>query len=825
MTLRKPVGSTSIKPIKASVLRRLCNPRSLGFKSTAELDVINTLVGQDRALGAIRFGSAMEQPGYNLFILGAAGTGRHTTISSYLSKKASGEPAPDDWVYVYNFSSIHRPHAMRLPPGIAGPYRDAMAELVDDLRSAIPALFQSDEYREKRGAIEAEFEETQEKSFDALRQKAEAHDIAILRTPMGFALAPVKGGKVIKPEVFNALPAKQRKQIEEKISELQEELTEALELVAKRVQHHRDEIRKLNAELSGAVVDTSIKIVKDRFSGVEAIQNRMMDVRKDIVENTDLFLAQPEDDGSGAFPQNPDAKTFDPRFNRYLVNVMVTNDKDGDKTGAPLVTEDHPTLARLIGRIEHVSQFGTLTTDFTMIRPGALHAANGGYLVLDARKVLSEMLSWEALKRTLQSKAISIVSAAEELSLVSTISLEPEPIPLNVKVVLIGERILFYLLSTLDPDFPNLFKVQVDFDEEMARSEENVTLYAQLIATIAKNENLRPLKVDAVALVIEETARLAEDAERLSLKVGQLTDLLREADFWAGEANRRKTTAKDVERAVSEQIYRADRIRQRSYEFIERGTILINTQGETVGQINALSVLSMGNFRFGQPSRITARVRMGAGKLIDIERETKMGGPLHSKGVLILSSYLAANYARDVPMSLWASIVFEQSYGGVDGDSASSSELYALLSALADVPIQQSFAVTGSVNQLGQVQAIGGVNEKIEGFYDICKAQGLTGKQGVLIPASNVKHLMLRSDVVKAAAKGQFNIYPVETIDEGIELLTGKTAGIRDGDGKFPPNSINGLVETRLETFAQTRKLFLANGPADPAPDALGGDK
>ncbi len=808
MASRKRAHQTKIKPINVAELRRECDPNSLGFSSTDELEPIKTIIGQDRALGAIRFGSEMDRPGYNLFVLGAKGTGRHAAIMSYLSKKAVREPAPDDWVYVYNFDTSHRPLAMRLPPGIAVGFRDAMAELVDDLRSAIPALFQSDEYREKRRKIDAEFEEAQEQSFEDLRQKAEAQNIGIMRTPMGFALAPLRDGKVIKPEVYNVMAKKQRSVIENKISELQDELKDVLEMLPKLEKSHRDQIRSLNAELSGTVVDASIGIVTSRFKGVAAIQGRMKAVRKDMVDHTELFLEQPEAEENAAFPRSREANAFDPKFNRYLVNVMVTNDRDGNKKGAPLIIEDHPTLAKVVGRIEHISQFGALLTDFTMIRPGALHQANGGYLVLDARKILSEMLVWEALKRTLHSKTISIVSVAEELSLASTISLDPEPIPLKVKVVLVGSRMLFYLLSTLDPDFSNLFKVEVDFDEEIERSTENIALYARLISTIAAQEKLRPFKAEAVARVIEETARLAEDAERLSLNVGELTDLLCEVDFWAGKARRKCAVAKDVERAITEKIYRADRIRQRSYDLINRGTILIETDGKAVGQINGLSVLSLGKYRFGQPSKITVRVRMGSGKVIDIERETKLGGALHSKGVLILSSYLAANYARDVPMSLWASIVFEQSYGGVDGDSASSAELYALLSALANVPILQSFAVTGSVNQHGLVQAIGGVNEKIEGFYDICKARGLAGHQGVLIPQSNVKHLMLRSDVVKAAARGKFTIYSVSTIYEGIELLTGIPAGSRGEDGRFPADSINGLVEARLEHFARKRKSF-----------------
>ena len=816
MAPRRQRNIGPVAPVEPSILRSTCDPSSLGFKSTDELEHIDTPVGQGRALAALRFGTGMNRPGYNLFALGPQGTGRHRAIMSVLSEKAASEPAPDDWVYVHDFTADHVPKALRLPAGTAIRFCEAMEELVDDLRGAIPAMFQSDEYREKRRAIDAEIEEMQSKAFESLRAKAEAQDVGIVRTPMGFALAPMHAGQVIKPEAFNALPDEERAAIEAKIAGLQEELAGFVEQMPHLEKTRRDKVRTLNSELTRMVVEASIKVFSDRFSDIRVIQDRLAEVQDDLAGNAELFLPHAEADNRPAAIGSEAAA--DRRFNRYRVNVMVSNGHDSGPSGAPLVTEDHPTLGHLVGRVEHVSQFGALITDFSMIRPGALHRANGGYLVLDVRKILAEPFAWEALKRTLRSGQITIVSAAQQLSLASTTAIEPEPIPLKVKVVLIGERLLYYLLCAHDPDFPDLFKVQVDFEEELPRTTDNSTLYARLVASITKRENLRPFNAGAVARVIDEAARLADDAERLSLKVDRLADLLQEADFWAGDAGRRTVRAGDVERAVNEQIRRADRIRQKSHEAIERGTILIDTDGDAVGQVNGLSVIGVGNFAFGRPSRITARVRTGAGKVIDIERETKLGGPLHSKGVLILSGYLAATYALDAPASLWASIVFEQSYGGVDGDSASSAELYALLSALADVPIRQSMAVTGSVNQHGEVQAIGGVNEKIEGFFDVCSAQGLSRGQGVLIPAANTKHLMLRPDIVAAAKKGRFDVYPVSTIAEGIELLTGKPAGERQNDGEFPAGSINALVEDKLRRFAGVRRSFSAGtevGPRD----------
>lgn len=810
------IALTSVTSIAASSLRRQCDPSTLNFKTTDELEPIDNLIGQERALDAIRFGSAIDRSGYNIFALGPQGTGRHAAVLSYLEQQAAAQTAPDDWVYVHNFASMHKPQAMRLPPGTAARFRDAMDELVADLRNAIPAQFQSDEYRQRRRAIDEQFQEARDATFEELRNKAEEQDVAVLQTPVGFALAPTHDGQVIKSEVFSLLPKEQRHEIETKIEGLQKEMSAALEQLPQLEKRRREQTQDLNSELTAAIVDSLIEALTVKFRGIDAIEKRLQKVREDIVKHAEIFIEGDGSENAGPFPKyTPDA-AMDVRFHRYLVNVIVSNDGDGDKLGAPLISEDHPTLANMVGRIEHVSQFGALTTDFTMIRPGALHRANGGYLVLDARKILTEPFAWEALKRILRSETITIVSAAEQLSLVSTISLEPEPIPLKIKVVLIGERMLYYLLSSLDPEFSELFNVEADFDEEILTSDDNIGLYARLIATITKREKLYPLDGHGVARVIEESGRFAADAERLSLNVGRLTNLLGEADYWAKDAGRTTIGVVDVDRAVAEQIRRADRIRERGQEAIERGTIMIETDGKVVGQVNGLSVLSIGKTSFGRPTRITARARMGSGKVVDIEREIKLGGPLHTKGVLILSGYLAATYALDAPMSLWASIVFEQTYGGVDGDSASSAELYGLLSALADVPIDQSFAVTGSVNQHGQVQAIGGVNQKIEGFFDVCQSRGLTGRQGVLIPSSNQKHLMLRSDVVKAAEQGLFNIYSIETINQGIELLTGRAAGVRGADGRFQAGTVNGLVEAALRQFAEVRRSFVADSDEEP---------
>ncbi|MBM3530357.1 MAG: hypothetical protein FJX62_19925 [Alphaproteobacteria bacterium] len=801
------------KPLPPAILRRTTDPDAIPVDA-GTLPLPEGLIGQPRASDAIRFGSAMRKPGFNLYAMGLPGTGRHTSILAYLSERAKSEPAPCDWVYVNNFKAPDKPKALKLPPGTAVRFREAMDALVADVGAALPALFDSDDYKARRSAIDQDFEEAQEKAFAGLNDRARAKSIGIMRTPVGFAFAPMRQGEVVKPEAFEALPQDERERIQADIKALQEELREILTHMPALEKSRRDRIRELNKELASGTVDVEIGDVRKLFPDIPEIQAFLGEVAHDLIANVEVFLETAEAAANAPIPVASTMATGNPRLRRYKVNVIV-GDRENGKGGAPVVTEPNPTYQQIVGRIEHVPQMGALVTDFTLIRPGALHRANGGYLILDAREILSQPFSWAALKRALKSRTIAISSLAEQISLASTISLEPDPIPLDAKIVLIGDRWLYYLLMSLDPDFAELFKVEVDFDDEFDRSADNIALYARLIAAIAGREKLKPVDRGGLASMIDETARLADDAEKLSLQVGTVSDVLREADHWAGEAGRDRIAAADIERAVAERRRRSSRVRERSQEAIGRNIVLIDTEGAKIGQVNGLSVLQLGTTSFGRPTRITARTRLGTGRVIDIEREVELGGPLHSKGVLILSGFIAARYALDVPVSLQASLVFEQSYGGVDGDSASSAELYALLSALSDVPLKQSFAVTGSVNQFGEVQAIGGVNDKIEGFFDVCNARGLTGDQGVLIPAANVRHLMLRGDVVEACAKGRFRVIPVASIDQGIEILTGKPAGARGADGQFPSDSINGLVEARLREFAAIRRRFGSDGPTE----------
>ena len=805
-----------LQPLKPEALHRRCDAGRFGFRTTAELAKLPGLAGQSRALDAVSFATAIRERGYNLFVIGPPGSGKHTGVRDFLERELAGGKAPSDWVYVNNFKTPHRPVAIEPGPGRGTVLSDAMDALIEDLRTGLPAVFEGEDYQNRQGGIEAGFRQRQEEAFEELSQEASRDSIAIVRTPQGFAMAPAPGGEVIKPEVFNALPAEERAGYEARIKALQEKLAAILKMVPRWQKELRDQLRALNREVAGTVVDNAVEEVRSAFGDVEAVLDYLDQVRADLVENAQLFL-------SGEEELSPfGAGGADGRFDRYRVNVLI--DRDPEAGGTPVVTEDHPTLGSLIGRVEHLQQQGALLTNFRLIKPGSLHRANGGYLLIDARAILTEPFAWQALKRTLRAGSIRIESPGEQLSLVYTITLEPDPIPLDVKVVLFGDRQLYYLLSQFDPDIGDLFKVMADFDDTADWDAASEDLYAGLIAAIADREKLRPLDAGAVARAVERAARDADDARKLSMRIGPLADILRESSHWAGADGAKTVTAAHVQRAIDERLRRADRIRRSSQEMILRDIAMIDTDGEAVGQINALSVLALGEGTFGRPSRITARVRMGTGRVVDIEREVELGGPLHTKGVLILSGFLQARYARDVPMSLAASLVFEQSYGGVDGDSASSAELYALLSALSEVPIRQSIAVTGSVNQLGEVQPIGGANHKIEGFYDICAGRGLTGGQGVIIPEANIQHLMLRDDVVAACGEGRFHVWAVSTIDQGIEILTGRPSGARAPDGAFPPDSINGLVEARLVGFAEKRKAFGATraGAAADAGEGAG---
>ncbi|WP_273846180.1 Lon protease family protein [Rubrobacter calidifluminis] len=789
--------------LEPSRLYHHCDPESLPFTTTEELDDLDGGMGQPRAVEAVRFGIGIDRPGYNIYALGPPGTGKHTLVRHFLEKEAGKRSAPSDWVYVHNFEHPYRPRAIELPPGMGVRLRRDMEQLVEELRPSLSSAFEGEEYQARRRAIEEEFSERSNRAFAELRRKAQERGLALLQTPMGWVFAPLREGQVLSPQQIQQLPEEEQQRLEQEVEELQQELQRVLSEEIPRWQREMQRrLRELNREVTNFAVGARIEELKEEYASFEAVRRYLEEVRRDIVQNAQEILSPGQGHEDGERQQE---QMHVPAARRYQVNVLVDRSRLEE---APVVYEDNPTYQNLLGRVEYMARMGALVTDFNMIRPGALHRANGGYLILDARRLLTQPFAWEGLKRALRSRLLRIESPGQMVGLISTISLEPEPIPLDVKVVLLGDRLLYYLLSALDPEFGQLFKVAADFDEEVDRSEENNLLYSRLIASIARREGLMPFDRTGVARVIEHASRMVGDSRKLLVHVESLADVLREADYWARQNGNGAVTAADVQKAIDARTYRSDRLREKVQEQILRGTLLIDTEGERVGQVNGLSVIELGGFAFGRPSRISARIRMGRGEVVDIEREVKLSGPIHSKGVMILAGFLGGRYATRRPLSLSASLVFEQSYGGVEGDSASSAELYALLSAIAGLPVKQSLAVTGSVNQHGDVQAIGGVNEKIEGFFDICRMRGLNGEQGVLIPASNVDNLMLRRDVVEAVERGDFHIYPVETIDEGIELLTGVPAGEPDEEGNYPEDTVNGMVERRLAELGERMRAL-----------------
>ena len=789
--------SPAARRIDASSLYRHCDPDEFAFTTTAELPDLAEAIGQTRARDAVAFGLGIQRQGYNLFVMGPAGAGRHTLVRRWLDQDQSRARPLLDWVYVNNFVQPHRPLALSLPAGRGQSLRQDMRQLVEELGTAIPAAFETDEYRTRVEQIDAEFSGRQEAALAELGKDAAHENIGLLRTPTGFTLAPLKDGDVISTEDYTRLPDAERERLEHALGELRTRLERIFHQLRLSRREHHGRIRDLNREVSLFAVGNLMEELREHYADLPKVAAYLEAVQKDVIENADDFRRKED-----AAPGPLGMPMPEPSFRRYVVNVLIDH---GQPDGSCAVFEDNPTHPNLLGRVEHIAQFGMLVTDFSLIKAGALHRANGGYLLLDAHKLLTQPFAWDALKRALSTREIRIESIGQMYGMVSTESIEPEPIPLDLKVVLFGERMWYYLLHAYDPDFRELFKVTADFEDDVPRTSSAHGSFAHLIATITRREAMLPFARDAVARAIEHGARMADDATKLSANVQALTDLMGEADFFARSLQAPHVLAAHVQQAIDAQHTRADRVRARLHETILRGTLMIDTSGSRVGQINALSVFHLGDFAFGEPTRITATTRLGDGHVIDVQREVELGGSIHSKGVLILSAFLAARFSGNRPHSLTASLVFEQTYSTVDGDSASLAELAVIISSLAELPIRQSLAITGSVNQLGEAQAIGGVNEKIEGFFDICAARGLTGEQGVLIPAANVGHLMLKSAVVEAAAQGRFHIHAISNIDEALAMLMGTPAGAQDVAGNWPADSINGLVATRLRQLTATR--------------------
>jgi lon-related putative ATP-dependent protease len=787
-------------------LRRSGEPLGVEFETSDQLPAGSRHLGQQRAIDAIRFGLQIASDGHNVFVLGPSGSHRHGLAEELAKEQAGRKAPPEDWCYVNNFSDPEKPHTLTFSAGRGTEFRQDMRALVEELRLAIPAAFESDEYRNQLRAVEATTQQEIEKQSKTLDEHASSRGIRVLQTPTGYVLAPVRDDKVIDEEEFSKLPEAERAEVQESIRVLSKELQAQIEHMPRLHKKHRERVRNLNRQITEHVVGAMISDLKEKFHELPAVVMYLDEVQDNIVDNADDFHESES-------PQLPflfrDAGQI---FGQYEVNLLVSNEKNAT---APVVFEPNPSYTNIIGKIEHRSEMGALVTDFRMIRSGALLTANGGYLILDMHRVLSRPFVWEALKQALFAKQVRIESPGEIYGFVSTTTLQPDPIPLDVKIILVGERWLYYLLCAYDSEFIDLFKVAADLDDDLKRTGENVGAYAMFVAERIRERNLLPFSREAVLKVLEQRARRAEDSERLSMHMRSLDDLLSQSDFWARQRDGDRVDASDVRKAIDEIARRLGRMQARIQEAIQRDTLLIDTEGACVGQVNGLSVVSLGEFRFGHPVRITATTRIGSGRVVDIEREVELGGAIHSKGVMILSAALSSRYASEVPLSLHANIVFEQSYGGVEGDSASVAELCALLSSLSNVPVRQNLAVTGSINQLGRIQVVGGVNEKIEGFFNVCKERGLDGSHGVIIPRDNVKHLMLREDVVGAVKQGLFEIYSAHSIDDALSILTGTTAGARDENGEFPEGSVNYLVERQLIRYAELRRSFAENAEND----------
>ncbi|MHA2056871.1 MAG: Lon protease family protein [Candidatus Thorarchaeota archaeon] len=790
-----------VKELSFNEIRASVDADTLPAMRTERISPLDDVIGQERALKALSFGLGIGEKGFNIYTAGESGTGKTTTVKAYLEESAMSKPPSSDWCYVYNFKEPSEPNAIELPKGSAEGFKKDIGELIENAGKVLPEVFQSEDYASRRDAAIRAAEEVRNKLFSELNQVAEKKGLSLQRSPSGLLIVPIVEGQPLSDQDVAALSPEEIEKITQAREELSSDLRNAMRSLRDIDNQVRTEIEKLSREAALFAIDHYVSDLKEKYSEVSEVAEYIETVQNDILDNLAMFILDPN------VPQNsPEAVAAQERFfKKYEVNVLVDNSL---LTGAPVIVELNPTYLNLFGKTEKEARFGVLTTDFTMIKPGSLHKANGGYLMIPAQELLTAPLAWDGLKRALKNDEIVIEDATQAQGVISTRGLKPEAIPLKVKVVIIGDTAIYNLLYTRDPDFKELFKVKAHFDSKMERTEETISKYVSAMRNVCSKEGLKYLDQDAAAKVVEFSSRLADDQTKLSTRFADVTDIIREATYYAKKEDSENVTGAHMKKAIDEKKYRSNLVQDKIQEMIDRGVILIDTEGEQVGQLNGLSVLSYGDIAFGSPTRITASVGVGRKGILDIEREANLGGPTHTKGVMILGGYLSKMFAQDKPLGLSARLVFEQSYSGVDGDSASSTELYAILSQLSGIPIRQQYAVTGSVNQNGEVQAIGGVNEKIEGFFEVCRISGLTGDQGVLIPESNVRNLMLKEEVVEAVKAGKFHIFSVRTVNEGIEILTGVKAGERQPDGTFPEDTINYRVDKRLKEMAEALKEY-----------------
>lgn len=804
--------------VPAGNLTSACDPDSLGFESTEELSPLEGTVGQDRAISALDFGLNVDSPGYNIFVVGYPGTGRTSTLTGFLERIAAEQPAPNDWCYVHNFHDPLQPIAVSVPPGMGRKLVQDMEELLRDCQRDIPRAFESDEYRANVDQAMRSIQSQREAISQRIEQEAQRQGFQVQPSPSGIVTTPVINGQPISREMFNILSDDARTALRTKSEALQEFINQRL-IELRRIEREAFHLRaQVDKDLVRSLTATIFAELKQTYKDNELLLKYFEDVQADIAEHVGDFRSHEEQ------PQQQEQATPEvaamqnimeaERFTRYMVNVLVDNSRT---QGAPVVFEWSPSYYNLFGRVEYRPRFGIVATDLTMVRPGAVHLASGGYLVVQAKDVLSTPLGWETLKRVLRSGEARIENLAEQFSSIPTATLRPQPIPVNPKIVLLGTPYLYALLQRADEDFRKFFKVKADFDLSMKKTAENARFYASFICNRCRDFNVKPFHKGAVAKLVEYASRLVEDQTRLTTRFIDIADLVTEADYWSRhDGDSRLVMAEHVAKAIQQRNYRSNLTEERLQDMVDDGAIMIDTQGAKIGQVNGLSVLMLGDYTFGRPVRITASTSLGRGQVANIDRDAQMTGRIHNKGFFILTSYLMAKYGQERPVSIRASIGFEQTYDEVEGDSASAAELYALLSSLADIPIKQSLAVTGSVNQFGQVQAIGGAIYKIEGFYQVCKAKGLTGDQGVVIPRANVRNLVLQDEVVQAVKDGKFHIWAVDSIEQGIELLTGMPMGQPDAKGNYPEGTISHALVRKLEHLAEkARELSRMGGDGD----------
>ncbi len=793
-------------PLPLSELSWKCDDGVFSFATTEELPSLKEMVGQERALKSLEFGLGVVNHNYNIFVLGESGTGKNTTVRELVEKKARTEPVPDDFCYVFNFSDPDSPKALSLPAGRGSELATDMDELVDSLRRDIPKVFESKDYEKHRDEIIEGQQERTRAIFFRLEQRAIEKGFILKKSVSGLSVVPAKNGKALSQDEFDALPPEKKAEIEKDLSILQDKLSDAIREARNIEKETKDRITALDREVVQYVVNPHINDLLDKFKEFQGVVEFLYQAKENILQNIDDF--RPKEEVPLALG-GLKLQRQEPTFDRFKVNLIVNN-KDAE--GAPVVCETNPTYYNLFGRIEYRIQFGAATTDFTMIKAGSVHRANGGYLIVNALDILRNIFVYDSLKRMIKNKEARIEDVWEQYRQVSSATLKPEPIPVNIKLVVVGDPFIYYLLYNLDNEYRKLFKVKADFDNVLPKTDENIQKYAHFVATRCREDKVAPFDRGAVAKVVEYGCRLSGDKDKLSARFNDIKSIVVEAGYWAKSEGTASVTASHVEKAIRERVYRNSKIEEKIRDYITQDTIMVSTDGSVVGQVNGIAVLDPGDYAFGKPSRITARTFMGDSGVVNIEREVKMSGRIHNKALMILTSFLGERYAQTFPLTLSATVTFEQLYEEIEGDSATCSETYALLSSLSGIPIDQAIAVTGSMNQRGEVQPIGGVNEKIEGFFEVCKAKGLTGKQGVIIPKRNVRNLMLKSEVIEAVEAGRFAIYPIENVDEGFEILSATPIGEKDASGKYPEGTVNHLVEKRLLTLARSLKDF-GKGP------------